>query len=57
VIFEEGHVAVLPGQSVASIPDQADAVAEAVESHVVSGVDRLQADWFEKSKTLLVVRR
>src|SRR5215467_11607809 len=26
VIFEEGHGAVLPGQSVASIPDQADAV-------------------------------
>ena len=44
VVFEKRHGAILPGQLVCCIAHHADPVSEAVQSSVVSAVDRFQAE-------------
>src|SRR5262245_11591327 len=44
VVFEKCHGAILPGQPICCVAHHADSVSEAVQSRVVSAVDRFQAE-------------
>src|SRR5437899_434119 len=44
MVFEESHSAVFPRQAIGGIADHPNSVAKSVQSCVVSGINRLQAE-------------